>query len=123
MPVTGDMSAERVLDAQTWPAEAEAAIGDIRRHVRAASVSSRLRSHHRIYINLTTLEDHTYCIEMSAAGFRVVGRKYDDVSLTGHVNYETPYALLNNISQKYKESFGDELMTKLLHLAGAPEGR
>nr|XP_026485672.1 GSK3B-interacting protein isoform X1 [Vanessa tameamea] len=119
-----DMS-EQVLDKETWPAEAEAAINDIRKHVNSAQVSSKVRStNQKIYINLTTLENAEYCVEMSALGFRVVGRKYDDTSLSTieNMNYETPYALLNNISQKYRESFGGELMNKLLHLAKKSEG-
>ncbi|XP_046959975.1 GSK3B-interacting protein [Vanessa cardui] len=116
---------EQVLDKETWPAEAEAAINDIRKHVNSAQVSSKVRStNQKIYINLTTLENSEYCVEMSALGFRVVGRKYDDTSLSTieNMNYETPYALLNNISQKYRESFGGELMNKLLHLAKKSEG-
>lgn len=111
---------EKVLDEKTWPQEAEGAINDIRKHVRSACISPRLLSNNqRIYINLTTLENSDYCIEMSANGFRVVGRKYDDTTLSSieNMNYETPYALLNNISQKYRESFGGELMNKLLDLA------
>lgn len=116
---------EPVLNEETWPQEAEAAIGDIKRHVKNASISLKLHNNNqRIYINLTTLENADYCVEMSAAGFRVVGRKYDDVSLASieNMNYETPYALLNNISQKYRESFGGELMNKLLDLARKAEG-
>ncbi|KAH9628469.1 hypothetical protein HF086_005922 [Spodoptera exigua] len=112
--------ADKVLDEKTWPQEAEAAINDIRKHVMVAFVSSELHNtNQRIYINLTTLESSEFCIEMSANGFRVVGRKYDDTSLSSieNMNYETPYALLNNISQKYRESFGGELMNKLLDLA------
>lgn len=115
---------EQVLDKETWPQEAEAAINDIRKHVKTANISPQLKSNQRIYINLTTLESTDYCIEMSASGFRVVGRKYDDTSLATieNMNYETPYALLNSISQKYRESFGGELMNKLLDLAKNTEG-
>ncbi|XP_049869240.1 GSK3-beta interaction protein-like [Pectinophora gossypiella] len=116
---------DQVLDAETWPQEAEAAINDIRKHVKSASISPILKSNNqRIYINLMTLEEASYCVEMSAAGFRVVGRKYDDTSLSTieNMNYETPYALLNSISQKYRESFGGELMNKLLDLAKNSEG-
>lgn len=116
---------EHVLNEQTWPQEAHAAISDIKKHVKTASISPILPSNNqRIYINLTTLENTNYCIEMSASGFRVVGRKYDDTSLSSieNMNYETPYALLNNISQKYRESFGGELMNKLLDLAKKADG-
>ncbi|XP_045771397.1 GSK3-beta interaction protein-like [Maniola jurtina] len=119
------MSAERVLDEETWPMEAEAAINDIRKHVASAHVSPALRSsNRRVYINLTTLENAEYCVEMSGAGFRVVGRKHDDASLATieNMNYETPYALLNTISQKYRESFGGELMNKLIDLANNSKG-
>ncbi|CAH2106795.1 unnamed protein product [Euphydryas editha] len=116
---------EQVLDKETWPAEAEAAINDIRKHVKSAQVSPKLKStNQKIFINLTTLENFEYCVEMSASGFRVVGRKYDDTTLSTieNMNYETPYALLNSISQKYRESFGGELMNKLLDLAKKSEG-
>ncbi|CAK1546919.1 unnamed protein product [Leptosia nina] len=116
---------EQVLDKETWPQEAEAALNDIRKHVKAACVSTALKNtNQRVYLNLTTLEDLKYCIEMSAAGFRVVGRKYDDIGLATieNMNYETPYALLNSISQKYRESFGGELMNKLLDLAKKNDG-
>lgn len=111
---------DQVLAKETWPQEAAAAINDIRKHVKSASISSKLQSNNqRIYINMTTLEKTDFCIEMSATGFRVVGRKYDDDSLATieNMNYETPYALLNNISEAYRQSFGGELMTKLLNLA------
>lgn len=113
-------TSEKVLDAETWPQEAEAAINDIRRHVKKAQISTNLpNTNQRIIINLTTLENRDYCIEMSAAGFRVIGRSYDDTTLSTieNMNYETPYALLNSISQGYRESFGGELMNKLLDLA------
>lgn len=116
---------EQVLDKETWPQEAESAISDIRKHVKSANISPLLQStNQRIFINLTTLENTDYCIEMSAAGFRVVGRTYDDTALSTieNMNYETPYALLNSISQKYRESFGGELMNKLLDLAKNSEG-
>ncbi|XP_063380592.1 GSK3-beta interaction protein-like isoform X1 [Cydia fagiglandana] len=115
-----DKMEDKVLTAETWPQEAEAAINDIRKHVKSANVSTQLKNdNQRIYINLTTLENSDYCIEMSASGFRVVGRTYDDTTLAiiENMNYETPYALLNSISQKYRESFGGELMNKLLDLA------
>ncbi|CAG9093270.1 hypothetical protein JYU34_013058 [Plutella xylostella] len=113
-------SSERVLNEETWPQEAEAAINDIRKHVKKASISAALpNTNQHIYINLTTLENTDYCIQMSASGFKVVGKNHDDTSQSSaeHTNYETPYALLNNISQGYRESFGGELMNKLLDLA------
>lgn len=116
---------DQVLTEETWPQEAEATINDIRKHVKSASISSKIKSNNqRVIINLTTLENKDYCIEMSAFGFRIVGKKHDNMSLANadHANYETPYALLNNISQKYRESFGGELMNKLLDLAKKSEG-
>lgn len=116
---------DQVLDEKTWPQEAEAAINDIKKHVKSACISLILNSNNQhIYINLTTLENTDFCVEMSGAGFRVVGRMYDDTSLSSieNMNYETPYALLNNISQKYRESFGGELMNRLLDLARKAEG-
>lgn len=117
---------DQLLTEETWPREAEAAINDIRKHVKAANISSKIKSNNqRAVINLTTLENKDYCIEMSASGFRIVGKKHDNMALVNeddHTHYETPYALLNNISQKYRESFGGELMNKLLDLAKKSEG-
>ncbi|XP_041978335.1 GSK3B-interacting protein-like [Aricia agestis] len=119
------MTEERVLDEESWPMEAEAAINDIRKHVNSAQISPELKSsNQKIFINLTTLENTPFCIEMSGSGFRIVGRQYNDASLS-HIEdkyYETPYALLNVISKKYKESFGGELMNRLLDLAKQTEG-
>ncbi|XP_023938976.1 GSK3-beta interaction protein [Bicyclus anynana] len=120
-----DKMPEQVLDGDTWPQEAEAVINDIKKHVISAEISPKLRNTNQgVYINLTTLEDSEYCIEMSPSGFRVVGRKHNDKSLSTieNMNYETPYALLNSISQKYRESFGGELMNKLLDLAKNSKG-
>lgn len=112
--------AEQLLGEVTWAQEAVAAINDIKKHVVKASLSEVLESNNQhIFINLTTLEKSDYCVEISASGFRVVGRKYDDNSLSTieNMNYETPYSLLNSISASYRESFGGELMKKLLDLA------
>lgn len=116
---------DQVLTEETWPQEAEAAINDIRKHVKAVNISGKIKStNRRVVINLTTLENKDYCIEMSAAGFKIIGKRHDNMSLANadHTSYETPYALLNSISQKYRESFGGELMNKLLDLAKKSEG-
>ncbi|XP_037293699.1 GSK3B-interacting protein isoform X2 [Manduca sexta] len=108
---------EQVLDEETWPQEAEAAINDIRKHVKFAAISPRLRSSNQcVFINITTLEESHYCVEMSALGFRIVGNQYNDNTLTSDI-YETPYAMLDTISVKFRESFGKELINKLADLA------
>ncbi|GBP63070.1 GSK3B-interacting protein [Eumeta japonica] len=115
------MMSERLPGAMAWPEEARAAIADVRQHVRGATVSEVLGADDaHVHINLTTLEGVPYCVEMSSAGFRVVGRSYDDTALASSQTtfYETLYALLNTVSEAYKRSFGGELITKLLHLAG-----
>lgn len=109
-----------ILNKETWRQEALAAIDDIRKHVKRAVISPLVLSNsQRVYINITTLENREYCIEMSAAGFRVVGRSHNDTcfSIIETVYYETPYSLLNTISEGYRQSFGGELMNKLLSLA------
>lgn len=103
---------------QSWPEEAHSTINDIKKHVKKAFVSQQLPgTYQRIFINLTTLEDKDYCVEMTASGFRITGQRHDDKSLHNSTIYETPYALLNQISEKYRKSFGGELMRKLMDLA------
>lgn len=113
-----DDDADRVLDAEQWRLEAQAVIDDVRKHVRDLRVSERLISTNQvIYLNLITLEGLRFCVELSAAGFAVVGNRHDDMSNVGNERFETPYSLLDFISPQYRSSFGNALLDKLKELS------
>ncbi|XP_017785868.1 PREDICTED: GSK3-beta interaction protein-like [Nicrophorus vespilloides] len=110
---------ENVLDAENWKLEAQAVINDIKEHVVRVEISEVLQSSdRRIFLNLTTLEERDYCVELSGSGFRVVAERHDEISSssrpeTEEEHFETPYSLLNSLSPMFGQSFGDALMAKL----------
>lgn len=109
---------DRVLDAEQWQLEAQAVINDVKKHVQDLRVSERLISTNQvIYLNLITLEGLRFCIELSAAGFAIVGNRHDDTSNAGNERFETPYGLLDFVSPQYKNSFGNALLDKLKELS------
>ncbi|KAL0122308.1 hypothetical protein PUN28_007207 [Cardiocondyla obscurior] len=109
---------DRVLDAEQWRVEAQAVIDDVKEHVQDLRVSEKLTSTNQlIYLNLTTLEGLRFCVELSAAGFAVVGNRHDDTSNVGNERFETPYSLLDFVSPQYKNSFGNALLDKLKELS------
>lgn len=60
----------------TWEDEARGVISDVSQHVKEILISSAIQSSRsHIYLNLTTLEDQPHCIELSAAGFRVIAKR------------------------------------------------
>lgn len=109
-------SPEPILE---WQDEAAAIIKDVEKHVKDIRISTMLESSKmEIFLNVTTLEEDTFCIRISTEGFQIVGHLYDTVELNGnHGNtnmvYETPYALLNDISGRYVQSFGNDLTAAL----------
>lgn len=113
-----DDNADRVLDAEQWRLEAQAVIDDVRKHVQDLRVSERLISTNQvIYLNLITLEGLRFCVELSAAGFAIVGNRHDDTSNVGNERFETPYGLLDFVSPQYRNSFGNALLDKLKELS------
>lgn len=114
-----DDVADRVLDAEQWRLEAQAVIDDVKEHVQDLRVSERLISTNQvIYLNLITLEGLRFCVELSTAGFAIVGNRHDDTSNAGNVErFETPYGLLDFVSPQYRNSFGNALLDKLKELS------
>lgn len=111
------MENERVLSEDSWKEEASAVIKDIQNHVKMIDVSKTLANcNNAIYLNLLTFEDKEYCIELTGAGFTIVGEKFDSNNISTEIYYETPYSLLNNLSTGYQQSFGNELALKLNNL-------
>ena len=110
----GSDSDEEVLDAENWKKEAAAVIKDVGDHVNYFAISKKLEScNTKIFLNLTTKEGNHYTIEQSALGFQVVGTKHDSEGAPSSEVYDTPYALLGEISPKYRDAFGKTLMKKL----------
>lgn len=106
-----------------WVEEANAIIKDVRTHVAEIDISKKLPSNEsHIYLNVRTFEGAAYCVHVSSAGFRIVSEFYDTIdSGKEHISeeeevFETPYALLDKISPRYVESFGNQLCKQLLHL-------
>ncbi|CAG9857894.1 unnamed protein product [Phyllotreta striolata] len=105
---------EHLLDSENWKLEAEAVIKDVRDHVKTLIVCEKLTSNNsRVYLNLVTNEERTFCVELSALGFRIVGNKFDTNDLNSEEYFETPYSLLDTISLSYKDSFAGALQKKL----------
>lgn len=110
---------ENPLDSENWKLEAQAVIDDIKNHVKNVEVSETLPSTDAyIYFNLETIEGKFFCVQLSAQGFAIVGYNFDQVANEAlDKYYETPYALLNQISPKFKDSFANELLKKLENLS------
>lgn len=106
-------------DLIEWQSEAQAVINDVKSHVKHITVSDRLPSSRtHIFLNLTTLEGRRMCVQISSAGFQVVGNEYDETGDQSSYEeiFETPYALLSVVSEGYAQSFGGELAKALQKL-------
>ncbi|XP_063982038.1 GSK3-beta interaction protein [Diachasmimorpha longicaudata] len=109
---------ERVLDNDQWRIEAQAIINDVRCHVKDIKISETLKStNSSIHLNVTTLEDLRFCIQVSLEGFKITGNDHDVITNTEAQVFETPYSLLDSISPMYRESFGHCLTAKLNKLS------
>ncbi|KAH8369630.1 hypothetical protein KR093_000378, partial [Drosophila rubida] len=114
--------------------EATAIINDVKAHVAEIAVSSKLASSAtQIYLNIRTIESATCCVEVSSRGFKIVSSQYDTIDEDKAMRsallangdedqaeeeeiFETPYALLDKISPRYVESFGNQLCQQLRQL-------
>ncbi|KAM7358383.1 GSK3-beta interaction protein [Cochliomyia hominivorax] len=115
-----DNNGEEIIN---WVEEATAIIKDVRTHVAEIDISKTLPSNEsHIYLNIRTFEGAAYCVHVSSLGFRIVSEIYDTIDTDKeHIQeeeevFETPYALLDKISPRYVESFGNQLCKQLLHL-------
>lgn len=97
-----------------WPDEAEAVINDVKKHVRNIFISNALPSTDlEIYLNCETFEAKRFTIRLSSDGFQAIGNDYNTIDDANAFPYETPYALLNDISPGYISSFGNALSAAL----------
>lgn len=99
-----------------WQDEARGVINDIKDLTKHAELSTIPSSGQHIFINITTLEDKAFCIELTALGFRIAGYQHDSLESTREDYYETPYALLSKISAAYHNQFAKNLINKLENL-------
>ena len=100
--------------------EAFAAVREVGPYVRSISVSEMLtRTPELLFLNLVTLEAESYCIELTQKGWRICSDRLDCMygdfrKLDMHVQYyETIYALLDNLSKKYRDEFSVDLAQRL----------
>ena len=104
-----------------WKAEATHVIKDVSSCVSSICISEKLPSSETgIYFNLETKEMLKYTIELSTAGFRICGNAFDSNHVSDSKSFETIYALLDSISPKYRESFGQALSDRLTALLPDP---
>ncbi|XP_016959528.1 GSK3-beta interaction protein [Drosophila biarmipes] len=116
--------------------EANAIINDVKAHVAEICVSSKLASDAtQIYLNIRTIESATCCVQVTNRGFKIVSSQYDTIDENARIRallregqdqgneneeqeeiFETPYALLDKISPRYVESFGNQLCQQLRQL-------
>lgn len=105
------------FDVINWPEEATAVINDVKGHVRQIFISTILPSTElEIYLNCETLEANKCTIRLSRDGFQIVSNTFDKIADLNGFAYETPYALLNELSPGYTNAFGNELSTALSNL-------
>uniref|UniRef100_W8AKG9 GSK3-beta interaction protein n=1 Tax=Ceratitis capitata TaxID=7213 RepID=W8AKG9_CERCA len=106
-----------------WEEEAIAIIKDVSPHVASIDISRQLPNNEsKVYLNVRTIEGQDFSVQVSSIGFRVVGNAFDTIDADKEeINedeeemvYETPYALLDKISPRYVESFGNQLCKQLL---------
>lgn len=114
--------------------EANAIINDVKAHVAEIAISSKLASSAtQIYLNIRTIESATCCVQVTSRGFKIVSSQYDTIDEDKALKaalldngdeepeeeeeiFETPYALLDKISPRYVESFGNQLCQQLRQL-------
>ncbi|XGW10240.1 hypothetical protein V3C99_012041 [Haemonchus contortus] len=100
--------------------EAIAAVREFSYAVQWICISEMLpRTNELLFLNLTTLEHTTYCIELTAKGWRIASNRADCMNgdfrqLHMHTQYfESLGQLLDTISPLYRAKFGGHLISKL----------
>ena len=101
--------------------EAEMAIHQIKYGVIQAEVSNKLgKSDSIAYINIQTLEEKRWCIELSITGYLVVSSQFDCIdedvkaeNVKNFFKFETIETLLHQISPMFVKKFNDSVIERL----------
>ncbi|KJH44811.1 hypothetical protein DICVIV_09157 [Dictyocaulus viviparus] len=103
--------------------EAVEAVREFSYAVQSLCISEMLpRTNELLFLNLTTLEGKSYCIELTAKGWRIASNRADCMNgdfrqLHVHTQYfESLNQLLDSISPSYRQRFGEKLNEKLSNL-------
>jgi hypothetical protein len=104
--------------------EAERVVKEISFGVKCGSVSDKLeRSDSLAYINIRTLEDETWCVELTTSGYMIVSNEFDTIdenmrakNLNNVYRFETFEALMHTISPLFVKRFNDSVAAKLEQL-------
>ncbi|CAF0780721.1 unnamed protein product [Rotaria sp. Silwood1] len=99
-------------------AEAQLALDDLGDGIVAEKqLSKRLNNPNNVskgYLNIKSNANVEFCIELTQAGYRVVGYHFDDNSQSSTTYYESLQALLTHESRSYVDSFAKSLQQKLV---------
>ncbi|KAH7725607.1 hypothetical protein AAVH_06787 [Aphelenchoides avenae] len=117
--------------AQTSQLEVEAckAVQETALFVKSVRVSDVLaRTPELIFLNLVTLEENTYCVELTHRGWRIRSDRADaancDASLELYAKYfETIHALLDDVSPTYRDRFAVPPSEKSSKLQSEEDGQ
>ncbi|KAE9551258.1 hypothetical protein FO519_005542 [Halicephalobus sp. NKZ332] len=121
---SGGSGCEACAQMSQLEIEAFSAVREISPFVKSFSISEVLsRTPDLIFLNMTTLEGSTYCVELTQRGWRICSDREDSMNgdfrkLELHSRYfESIYMLLDVVSPQYREKFGGALAEKLNKLA------
>lgn len=98
--------------------EARRVVNEIRFGVSEVDVSQRLANDDSIaFINIKTLENEEWCIELTASGYAIVSNRFDSIDdANDNECFETVEALMNRISPKYMKIFNESVAERLKQL-------
>ncbi|CAJ0591105.1 unnamed protein product [Cylicocyclus nassatus] len=108
--------------------EAIAAVHELSFAVQSISVSEMLpRTQDLIFVNLTTIEEQPFCLELTHKGWRITSLRLD--CMVGDFTrlelftkyYDSLFSLMDTISPGYRARFGEKLALRLKMLENGDE--
>ncbi|CAJ0591115.1 unnamed protein product [Cylicocyclus nassatus] len=108
--------------------EAIAAVHELSFAVQSISVSEMLpRTSDLIFVNLTTIEEQPFCLELTHKGWRITSLRLD--CMVGDFTrlelftkyYDSLFSLMDTISPGYRARFGEKLALRLKMLENGDE--
>ncbi|CAJ0591109.1 unnamed protein product [Cylicocyclus nassatus] len=108
--------------------EAIAAVHELSFAVQSISVSEMLpRTPDLIFVNLTTIEEQPFCLELTHKGWRITSLRLD--CMVGDFTrlelftkyYDSLFSLMDTISPGYRARFGEKLALRLKMLENGDE--